>query len=148
MQPTRPTPKRGLLQLVRAFLAGAAATIVDLGVLMLLVAAPGLHVAPRIASVPALIAGGIVSFFANRHWVFRARAGSLTVQAALYVLVEIIALLLNGALYDAALRTPLMQAHLAWYAPLRLVTSHIVFLVWSFPLWRWVFTAPRAQAPE
>jgi putative flippase GtrA len=126
-----------LLQLVRAFLAGGAATMVDLGVLTLLVS--GLHVGPRIASIPALIAGGVISFFANRHWVFQARSGSLPVQAALYALVEIIALLLNGILYDGAMRTPLMQAHPAWYAPLRLVTSHIVFLIWSFPLWRFVF---------
>jgi putative flippase GtrA len=129
--------KKGILQLVRAFLAGGAATIVDLAVLTLLVS--GLHLDARIASIPALIAGGIVSFFANRHWVFQAREGSLPVQAALYVLVEIIALVLNGILYDGGMRTPLLHAHPAWYAPLRLVTSHIVFIVWSFPLWRFVF---------
>ena len=133
-----------LLQLFRAFMAGGAATMIDLGVLTLLVS--GLHVGPRLASIPALIAGGVVSFFANRHWVFhQARAGSLPVQAALYVLVEIIALLFNGILYDGAMRTPLLQAHPAWYAPLRLVTSHIVFLIWSFPLWRFVF---RVKTPR
>jgi len=138
---------RGLLQLVRAFLAGGAATIVDLAALTFFVSV--LQMSPRVASVPALIAGGVVSFFANRHWVFRgARAGSLPTQVAAYTIVEIVALALNGVLYDAVMRTPLLAAHPVWYAPVRLVTSHIVFLVWSFPLWRFVFRARASRVEQ
>jgi putative flippase GtrA len=127
---------------LRALLAGGAATIVDMVVLALLVSAAG--VSPRLANVPALIVGGVVSFFANRHWVFRARHGPLPEQATLYVLVELVALAGNGILFDAVMRLPLLALHAGWYAPARLVTSHVVFLVWSYPLWRFVFRArPR-----
>jgi putative flippase GtrA len=51
-QPT-PVSFDGLLRLVRAGLAGAAATIVDLAVLALLVSVFG--VSPRVASLPALV---------------------------------------------------------------------------------------------
>ncbi len=136
--------ERGLARLVRAFVAGGAATILDLAVLAGLVTFLG--VPPRVASVPALVAGGVASFFASRHWVFRASRGSLPVQAALYVVVELVALALNGVLYDAAMRTPLLATHPGWFAPLRLVTSHVVFLVWSYPLWRFVFKRPLAAA--
>jgi putative flippase GtrA len=132
-----------LARLVRALLAGGGATAVDMAVLALLVACGG--VAPRVANVPALVAGGIVSFFVNRHWVFRASGAPLPVQVVSYVVVELIALSLNGLLFDLAMRTPLLAHHPSWYAPTRLVTSHVVFLLWSYPLWRFVF---RADAPR
>jgi len=95
--------------------------------------------------VPALIAGGVVNFLANRHFAFRAASGSLARQAALYTLVELVALALNGVLFDLALRLPFV--HASWYVPVRLVTSHVVFLAWSYPLWRFVFRPQRAPAP-
>jgi len=128
------------MKLVRAFLAGGAATIVDLVVLTILIAALGWPA--RVANVPALLVGGGVSFFANRHWVFRAREGSLSRQATLYVLVELVALALNGVLFDGAMRV----ASPLWYLPVRLVTSHLVFLAWSYPLWRLVFNGAGAPS--
>src|SRR5690349_7839219 len=74
----------------RALFAGMGATIADLATLVVLVSLLGLS--PKGANVPALIVGGAVSFFANRHWVFRASGGSLPLQALSYVLVEIGAL--------------------------------------------------------
>jgi putative flippase GtrA len=127
-----------LLQLVRAGAAGIAATLVDLGVLALLVT--GLHWNARLASLPALLAGGVANFVGNRHFAFRARNGSLARQAALYTLVELIALALNGVLYDTTLRAIPGAAHGYW--AVRLVTSHVVFLAWSYPLWRKVFATP------
>lgn len=133
-------PLRDRLRVVRALLAGAAATLVDLGVLALLVSIAGLD--PRVASVPALASGGIVSFVGNRHFAFRASRGSLPRQAVLYTVVEIAALAANGVLFDVAMR--LLPPHLAWaYVPVRLVTSHVVFLAWSYPLWRLVFRVPQ-----
>ena len=67
---------------------------------------------PRVASVPALVAGGIVSFVGNRHFAFRASRGSLAKQAALYAVVEIAALAANGILFDVAMR--LLPPALAW----------------------------------
>ena len=133
-------PRRDPWRIVRAFLAGAAATLADIAVLALLVSALG--VAPRVASIPALVVGGVVNFLGNRHFAFRASQGSLARQAVLYAIVELAALAANGILFDLAMR--LLPSSLAWaYVPVRLVTSHLVFLAWSYPLWRFVFRVPR-----
>lgn len=132
---------RDPLRVLRALLAGGAATLADLAVLALLVTACGL--APRVASIPALLVGGVVNFLGNRHFAFRASHGSLARQAVLYAVVELAALAANGLLFDVVMR--LLPHGLAWaYVPVRLVTSHVVFLAWSYPLWRLVFRAPRA----
>jgi len=126
---------------VRALLAGGAATLADIAVLALLVSAFGL--APRMASIPALLVGGVVNFLGNRHFAFRASRGSLARQAVLYTVVELAALAANGILFDVVMRA--LPPGLAWaYVPVRLVTSHVVFLAWSYPLWRLVFRVPRA----
>jgi len=131
---------RDPLRILRALLAGGAATLADLAVLALLVSAVGL--APRVASIPALVVGGIVNFLGNRHFAFRASRGSLARQAVLYTVVELAALAANGVLFDVVMR--LLPPGLAWaYVPVRLVTSHLVFLAWSYPLWRLVFRMPR-----
>lgn len=126
---------------LRAGIAGSAATLVDLGVLSLLVQIG--HWDPRTASIPALLAGGIANFLGNRHFAFRAAQGSVARQALLYTVVEVIALALNGVLYDTALRTMPVAAHGYW--AVRLVTSHLVFVCWSYPLWRRVFTVSRPR---
>jgi len=123
------------LRLLRAGGAGLAATLVDLAVLTVLVAA--FHVDPRAASFPALLAGGVANFLGNRHFAFRAAEGSLQRQAVGYTLVELVALGLNALLYDFVLRTVPAAGHAYWLV--RLVTSHLVFLCWSYPLWRRVF---------
>jgi putative flippase GtrA len=127
------------LRLLRAGGAGLMATAADLAVLTLLVVA-GLD--PKVASFPALLVGGAVNFFANRHFAFRARAGHVGKQAIGYTVVEIVALGLNALLYDFVLRTMPMTAHAFWLV--RLVTSHVVFLCWSYPLWRRVFRVKPA----
>ena len=132
---------RELFQTLRAGLAGVLATAVDLLVLTVLVS--GFHVDARIASIPALLCGGVANFVGNRHFAFRAREGSLARQVLLYTLVEVLALGYGGLLYDTALR--LVPAVKPLYWAVRLVTSHIVFLTWSYPLWRRVFaTEPQA----
>lgn len=118
------------------------ATLVDLGVLALLVSV--LHWDARAASIPALLAGGVANFLGNRHFAFRAGRGSLAKQAAGYAAVELVALALNGVLYDFVLRLVPVAAHAYWVV--RLVTSHVVFLAWSYPLWRRVFGVPQAEA--
>ena len=124
-----------LKQALRAGVAGAAATLVDLGVLTLLVAV--FHVNARAASIPALLAGGVANFLGNRHFAFRAATGNVARQAVLYTLVELVALAGNGVFYDVVLRA--FPATQGAYWLVRLVTSHVVFLGWSYPLWRHVF---------
>jgi putative flippase GtrA len=127
-------------KLVRAFIAGAAATLVDLGTLALLVSV--FHVNARIASIPALVLGGIANFLGNRHYAFRAAKGSFSRQAILYTIVEVMALAMNGLLYDTVLRAFPMLSGAYWLV--RLATSHVVFLCWSYPLWNRVF---RVKVP-
>jgi putative flippase GtrA len=129
-------------KLLRSGAAGLFATGVDLLVLCALTS--GFHLGPRVASVPALLAGGVANFFANRHFAFRAARGSLARQAALYTIVEAAALALNGLLYDVALRA--MPAAAPLYFVVRIVTSHVVFLGFSYPLWRRIFRAAPARA--
>jgi putative flippase GtrA len=138
-----PHPPRDPWRVVRALLAGGAATLSDLAVLALLVSAFGL--APRVASLPALLVGGAVNFVGNRHFAFKATRGSVVRQALLYTVVELLALAANGLLFELVMRA--LPPGLAWaYVPVRLVTSHVVFLAWSYPLWRLVFRVPREAA--
>jgi putative flippase GtrA len=122
----------------RASIAGGIATASDLCVLFTLTAGFGLS--PHVANVPALLVGGTVNFFVNRHFAFRAKAGSVKRQAALYIAVEALALLLNGFVYDLLLRvSPMAREH---YGVVRVAAGAVVFLLWSYPLWRWVFKTP------
>jgi putative flippase GtrA len=131
-----------IFELLRAGAAGIAATAVDLGTLALLVSV--FHVDARLASLPALAFGGVANFLGNRHFAFRARDGSFARQALGYAAVEIVALALNGLFYDTVLRLVPGAAHAYW--AVRLVTSHAVFLAWSFPLWRKVFAVKTVLA--
>lgn len=123
------------LQTVRAGAAGILATGTDLATLALLVS--GFGVSPHVANVPALLAGGVANFAGNRWFAFRAHREPIGRQIVGYALVEIIALALNGWLFEMALRIFPHATHAYW--ALRLATSHIVFLCWSYPLWCFVF---------
>lgn len=132
-------------ELARSLLAGGAATLTDLAVLTAWVTV--LHGSARGGNVPALIAGGIVNFVGNRQLAFRdAKHGALEKQVVGYLLVETVALLSNGVLYDLTLRLFPDAAHLYWLV--RLATSNVVFLLWSYPLWRRVFRAPSVAATQ
>jgi putative flippase GtrA len=140
-----PLAKEKLFELARSLLAGGAATLADLGVLTALVSIA--HWSPRDANLPALLVGGVVNFFGNRNFAFRAQEDSRSLQKHVvgYTLVEVVALALNGILYDAFLRAVPGAAHLYWLV--RLATSNVVFLLWSYPLWRRVFhVEPRTNA--
>jgi putative flippase GtrA len=124
---------------LRASVAGGVATACDLAVLLALT--DGFGISPRYANVPALLVGGVVNFFANRHFAFRAAGAPAGKQAMGYVAVESAALLLNALVYDSAIRfIPLATTH---YAIVRVAAGSVVFLLWSYPLWRIVFRTPR-----
>lgn len=124
-----------LWKLLRSGAAGILATAVDIGTLALLVS--GLHLSAQVANVPALVAGGVANFAGNRWFAFRAHGGSLPKQALGYTIVEVVALALNGWLFALALHAFPQATHAYW--AVRLVTSHVVFLLWSYPLWCVVF---------
>jgi putative flippase GtrA len=122
-------------RLLRAGIAGLVATGADVATLSILVGAA--HWAPRTANVPALAVGAVVNFIGNRDFAFRARQGHVGKQALGYSVVEIVALGLNGLLYDTVLRVFPVASHVFWLV--RLGTTNLVFLVWSYPLWAKVF---------
>jgi putative flippase GtrA len=127
--------KERLATMLRSGVVGLAATGADLLFLTLLVEVAHLH--PRAANVPALVVGGLVNFVGNRMYAFRARHGNAAAQAVGYTAVEGVALALNGVLFDAVLRwLPVTDAYF-WLV--RLVTTNVVFVAWSYPLWRRVF---------
>ena len=123
------------MKLLRAGAAGIFATAIDLLVLTILVS--GFHVSAQVANVPALVAGGVANFAGNRWFAFRAHREPIARQIVGYTLVELVALALNGWLFEMALRIFPQATHAYW--ALRLATSHIVFLCWSYPLWCFVF---------
>jgi putative flippase GtrA len=131
-----------LARLVRSAGAGAVATVVDLGSLTALVSIAGLS--PRAASVPALVLGGIVMFFGQKHWAFRSHAGRTGREAVLFALVQIGGLVLTALLFEFVMRVA--PAATRYYVIVRLVTTNVVWVGYSFPLWHLVFK-PGAE-PE
>jgi putative flippase GtrA len=130
-------------RLVRSAGAGAVATLADLGSLGALVGLAGMS--PRVASVPALVLGAIVMFFSQKYIAFRARRGDARREAVLFALVQIGGLVVNAILYELVLRTfPAVARH---YVAVRLVTTNVVWLAYSFPLWHLVFK-PSAEPPR
>jgi putative flippase GtrA len=127
-----------LARLLRAGLAGLVATGADVATLSILVGLA--HLTPRSANVPALVVGGVVNFIGNRRYAFRARQGNIAKQALGYSVVEIIALGLNGLVYDTVLRIFPAAGRVFWLV--RLGTTNLVFLAWSYPLWTRVFRRP------
>jgi putative flippase GtrA len=130
--PSRP-PRGGAF--ARSTLVGVLATFVDLGLVALAVGA--LHVAPRAANVPALLAGAVVQFVGNRRFAFRAGSGSLRRQIALFSLTELAALALNGLLFELVAR--LVPLGAAGAVATRAITTNAVYVLYSYPLWRRVF---------
>lgn len=125
-------------------MAGVVATVANLVVLAFLVEVA--HLTPRQANVPGLLAGVIVNFIGNRDFAFRARAGKVSQQFWQFVAVEAVAFVLNTALFDAVLLLRPATSHS--YLLVRILTSGGVHLVWSYPLWHWVFRKKdRAPAP-
>jgi putative flippase GtrA len=125
--------------LLRSGAAGLAATAADLATLALLVS--WADWSPRAANVPALLVGGIVNFVGNRIYAFHARHGNAAFQALGFTAVEGVALALNGILYDFVLRELPGVAAVYWLV--RLFTTNLIFLAWSYPLWHLVFRVPR-----
>jgi putative flippase GtrA len=132
------------MRLVRSGAAGAGASIADLVLLTCLVQLGGLS--PRAASVPALITGGVVMFFGQKYVAFRGRGTSMARELLLFTVVQIGGLVLTGLLFDFALRLAPSLTH--YYVVVRLITTNLVWLFYSFPLWHWVFRAPTSQVGE
>lgn len=126
----------------RSALTGGAATLADLAVIAF--ATGVLHASPKAANVPALLVGALAQFFGNKHFAFRAGGGDLRRQAALFVATEAVALALNAALYHGVASLVPLAPATAVLA--RAITTNVVFLLWSYPVWKRVFAAPAGRA--
>ena len=113
-----------LLRLVRSGGAGAVATVADL--LALTILKEGFGVPPEVASVPALTIGTLIMFFAQKHFVFQSKGGSVARELVLFGVVQAGGYVLTLVGYDAALRfVPWLAAH---YVVARLVVTNLVWV--------------------
>ena len=120
---------------MRSVLIGVLSTGIDLLALSLLI---GAGLSPRVANVPALLAGLAMQFVGNKWFAFRDRSRRLVRQGAAFALVETVALTGNAAAFDLLVtQTPL--------SPLvaRLIGSAVVYLAISYPMWRLIFRNPE-----
>jgi putative flippase GtrA len=137
MRTTKPLEK--LLVALRSVGVGGAATLLDLGLLALLVDALG--VAPRLASPIALLCGVICQFFGNKLVAFRDRSPRWAEQALRFAGVEVLGFAANLWLFDVAVRAiplPLLA--------LRLATTSLVYFALCLPLWSLIFRPTTEEA--
>lgn len=131
-----------LATFARSALTGGAATLADLAVIAFAVGV--LRVPAAAANVPALFAGAVVQFLGNRHFAFRATSGDVRRQAVLFVLSEAVTMLLNGALYHVVVTQMTLGPMGAVVA--RAITTNVVFVLWSYPVWSRIFKPAMATA--
>jgi len=126
--------RRQLVRFGRSVIAGAAATLADLGTLGVAIGLVGLSA--RQANLPALLVGATVQFIGNRQFAFESR-GCVKRQVLWFALVELVALGLNGVGYDLVARQWLLDTSGALLV--RTLISFVVFVGWSYPLFRRIF---------
>ncbi|RMG14299.1 MAG: GtrA family protein [Deltaproteobacteria bacterium] len=127
---------------LRASAVGIVATGVDLGTLTLLVEVLG--VSKLVANWPSLLLGVLVQFLGAKYAVFKAGDGPWVRHLTGFVLAEIGTYLLNGLAFHLLVTlTPIP------YVLARLVGTFVVFVTFSYPVWRWVFEdGGRPEIPE
>lgn len=125
---------------VRSLGVGALATAADLLALLLLV--EGLGVSAPHANVPALAVGVLIQYFGNKYLAFGDRSRDHLRQGLAFLGVEAGTLALN------ALAFHLLVSQLAVpYGLARVLGSALVYLGFSYPLWRRVFAQRPLPSP-
>jgi putative flippase GtrA len=127
------------LRFARALVVGGGATLTDFSVFTVCVRLLG--VLPASARLPALLAGASVQFFGSRLFAFRARAGSLSRQARLFVAFEAVSVALNWTLFQILLpKLPGLPPELVTW-----IASSSIFVLFNYPTRRLVvFRVPEA----
>jgi putative flippase GtrA len=121
-----------LLRFGRALVVGSGATLTDFSIFTTCVR--GIGMAPTSARLPALLAGACFQFFGNRSYTFRARAGSLSRQAWLFLLAEGATLALNLGVFRVLVQ------HISGVAPelVSFLGTFVVFVGFAYPMRRLV----------
>lgn len=129
------------VRFAKSILTGGAASLADFATLTALVEL--FHLAPTRANVPSLLVGATIQFIGNRHLVFSAGHLAIGPQLLGFVLVEIGTFLLNAASFYAVVKwTPVP------YPIARLVCSFLIFTLFSYPLWKRVFSHKQRETTK
>jgi putative flippase GtrA len=124
--------QRVFARFARASVVGIIASVADIGSLTLMIEVFGLR--DVIANWPSLFLGISVQFIGAKYAVFRAHRGSWVRHIGGFVAVEVGAYILNGlAFHFLVTLTPIP------YIIARILGTLTVFLVFSYPIWHWVF---------
>jgi len=129
------------IRLSHSAAVGLLATVSDLVSLTLLVEWAALT--PDQANLPSLALGSLIQFFGHRHYVFRAWDGRLSRQVVLFALAEAGGVGLNALAFHWIVNATTIPFQLV-----RVLGGAIVFIAFSFPLWRWIFRTPQTIAWE
>jgi putative flippase GtrA len=128
-----------IFRFVRSLFVGAWASAFDFAVLLLCIR--WLNFEPTLARIVALVLSGVVLFFGSRSYAFHAQSGSISRQARLFVLSEVLGALLNlGAFRFLVLHLPPMVPPEAASQ----VANFLVFVTFYYPMRAFVvFKVPR-----
>lgn len=140
---------------VRSAITGGAASLVDwfiASVLFVVLTRTGAFGGDwfwitTAASVPALLAGAAIQFLGNRNFAFKSKDGHrhpLKKQLWLFAGAEAVTLLLNHWAFVALVY--LLPHTEFWAIAARPVSTNVVFLLWSYPVWRKIFAVKQPVA--
>jgi putative flippase GtrA len=122
-------------ELVRYFLAGISAVIVDLAVYLVLIHYTTTD--PSTAKKYSFIAGGIWAFFINKFFTFRKHAVKLK-EPFLFILVYLIGFLLNSVIHNAVLASTGITL-------LSFICATFVSVVWNYAGQKWIVFRKATQ---
>jgi putative flippase GtrA len=133
LRPTSPQPRplreTRFARLGRHQIASVVSTMVDFGVMTLVVEL--LHRSPVVGTIAGATCGAVTNFQLGRHWTFGAARHHLAPQALRYALVSAASAALN-ALGEYAVHDVLGVQYVA----ARALVAVAVSIFWNFPLQR------------
>lgn len=141
---TSPTLGQRILIFARSCVVGLGATLCDLGSLALLVRV--FDWAPEHANIPSLALGMVFMFVGNKYFAFQDRSKNVVRQGGLFLVIEIAGIALNALAFHFLVQVPFFGR---WPEAARVVTTNVIYLGFSYPLWWWFVFRYRAadQAP-
>jgi putative flippase GtrA len=129
-----------LLRVLRMLIVGFWASLIDLGVITLCVRC--MHLEATLSRLIALAVSGLCLFFGCRSFAFRAQSGSISRQARLFVLGELLGFPLNLLVFHA------LEACAPFLAPefASQAANFLVFVAFAYPVRRLLVFQQRAPS--
>jgi len=116
-----------MLAFFKSNIVGLVSTVVNLGLLALLIDVVGLTSTQ--ANFPSLAAGSAVMFFGHRHFAFAVAERPIGGQAWRYLLAECGSFTLNYVGFH------FMSQHIQYIAA-RMLVTFLVYVGYNFPVWK------------